>query len=207
ETGGVDALFGDVAPWSWLLVWLLPVAVWTLLRRPRSVAAEAAVPVIELSRLGRLEREFQGVLANHVVDPETREGEGLARALRAAGIEPAVAEHVMRLRDRLRSARYGPRGVGDPAELGAELEQVLRVLRGGGRRGGRLALAGIGALLVLAAPAHAQRSSAEALYEAGALRAAADSFAARAAAEPRIRSEEHTSELQSRFDLVCRLLL
>src|SRR5699024_11342333 len=25
--------------------------------------------------------------------------------------------------------------------------------------------------------------------------------------EPRARSEEHTSELQSRFDLVCRLLL
>src|SRR5699024_12536283 len=25
--------------------------------------------------------------------------------------------------------------------------------------------------------------------------------------EPRCRSEEHTSELQSRFDLVCRLLL
>src|SRR5207249_10972646 len=28
-----------------------------------------------------------------------------------------------------------------------------------------------------------------------------------AAAGPRYRSEEHTSELQSRFDLVCRLLL
>src|SRR5699024_12356059 len=28
-----------------------------------------------------------------------------------------------------------------------------------------------------------------------------------AKAESRIRSEEHTSELQSRFDLVCRLLL
>src|SRR5437868_7163427 len=26
-------------------------------------------------------------------------------------------------------------------------------------------------------------------------------------ATPRVRSEEHTSELQSRFDLVCRLLL
>src|SRR5207249_5633960 len=26
-------------------------------------------------------------------------------------------------------------------------------------------------------------------------------------AKPRVRSEEHTSELQSRFDLVCRLLL
>ena len=185
-TDGIDALFGDVAPWTWVLVWLLPVAVWTLVRRPRSVAAEAAVPVIELSRLGRLEREFHGVLANHVVDPETREGEGLARALRAAGVEPAIAEHVMRLRDRLRAARYGPRGVGDPAELGAELEQVLRVLRGGGRRTRRVTLAGVGILLVFAAPARAQRPSAEALYEAGALRAAADSFAARAAAEPRV---------------------
>src|SRR5438034_3975358 len=29
----------------------------------------------------------------------------------------------------------------------------------------------------------------------------------RAAAKPRIRSEEHTSELQSHSDLVCRLLL
>src|SRR5207249_11593790 len=29
----------------------------------------------------------------------------------------------------------------------------------------------------------------------------------RLAAEPPVRSEEHTSELQSRFDLVCRLLL
>src|SRR2546422_3929654 len=64
----------------------------------------------------------------------------------------------------------------------------------------------------------AQGPSAEALYAAGALRAAADSFAARAAAEPRtaahwynvgatLRSEEHTSELQSRLHLVCRLLL
>jgi len=186
EAGGVSGALGDLPAWTWLLAWLLPALLWLLGRRPRAAVAAVATPAQQLSRLGRLEREFQGVLANHVVDPETRAGDGLARALRAAGIEPAVAEHVMRLRDRLRSARYGPRGVGDPAELGAELEQVLRVLRGGGRRGGRLALAGIGALLVLAAPAHAQRSSAEALYEAGALRAAADSFAARAAAEPRI---------------------
>src|SRR5207247_1297475 len=44
----------------------------------------------------------------------------------------------------------------------------------------------VGALLLLAPPARAQRPSAEALYEAGALRAAADSFAARAAAEPQV---------------------
>src|SRR2546425_11788771 len=43
-------------------------------------------------------------------------------------------------------------------------------------------------LVVLGAPlvARAQTPSAEALYEAGALRAAADSFAARAAAAPRV---------------------
>src|SRR5699024_12798903 len=36
---------------------------------------------------------------------------------------------------------------------------------------------------------------------------AADSRAGMALATTQIRSEEHTSELQSRFDLVCRLLL
>ncbi len=186
ETGGVDGALGGLPPWSWLLAWMLPGAVWLWWRRPRALAPESTAPALALSRLGRLEREFQGVLANHVVDPETRDGEGLARALRAAGVEPAVAEHVMRLRDRLRAARYGPRGVGDAAELAAELEQVLRVLRGGGRRSRRLTLVGIGALLLLTPPVRAQRPSAEALYEAGALRAAADSFAARAAAEPQV---------------------
>src|SRR2546422_5955033 len=66
------------------------------------------------------------------------------------------------------------------------------------------------ALAGLAQPAAAQTLSAEALYDAGALRAAADSFAARAAGDPRVpahRSEEHTTELQSRLHLVCRLLL
>src|SRR5207245_9683165 len=42
------------------------------------------------------------------------------------------------------------------------------------------------ALVASARPAAAQTMSAEALYDAGALRAAADSFAARAAAEPRV---------------------
>src|SRR3989449_2518561 len=42
------------------------------------------------------------------------------------------------------------------------------------------------ALVGLARPAAAQTMSAEALYDAGALRAAADSFAARAAAAPRV---------------------
>src|SRR5204863_4653407 len=117
------------------------------------------------------------------------------QALRAAGVDSAVADHVKRLRDRLRAARYGPRGLGDGAEIAAEIEQVLRVLGAEGSVGARrphpivttmLLMAVIGAQR--AAPLQAQTArtpSAEALFEAGALRAAADSFAARAAREPR----------------------
>jgi hypothetical protein len=123
-----------------------------------------------------------------------REGDTLARALRASGVESAVADHVMRLRDRLRAARYGPRGVGDAAELAAELEQVLRVLGAEpvGRRRHRLTVAGVLLACALAPAARAglagsaQTPSAEAMYEAGALRAAADSFASRAAAAPEV---------------------
>jgi hypothetical protein len=98
---------------------------------------------------------------------------------------------VTRLRDRLRAARYGPRGLGDATELASQLEQVLRALgadpTGTGRR-----IVAAGVLVALAAlplgtrPALAQAPSAEALYDAGALRAAADSFAARATAQPRV---------------------
>src|SRR5437868_8404043 len=42
---------------------------------------------------------------------------------------------------------------------------------------------------------------------AGMAAAAVDAAIARAATDANTRSEEHTSELQSRFDLVCRLLL
>src|SRR5205823_9581718 len=100
-------------------------------RRRRGAAAHvlgtAAAPA-PLTRLGQLEREFHAVLASHVPDQPARDGDGLARALRAAGVESAVADHVKRLRDRLRASRYGPRGLGDAVELAAELEQVLRVL-------------------------------------------------------------------------------
>jgi hypothetical protein len=190
-----DAIAGTVPPAGWLMLALTPpvFVAWRRRRRgaPAAPATDAAPP---LSRLGRLEREFHTVLANHVPQMSAREGDTLARALRASGVESAVADHVMRLRDRLRAARYGPRGVGDAAELAAELEQVLRVLGAEpvGRRRHRLTVAG--ALLACAlAPAaraglagSAQTPSAEAMYEAGALRAAADSFASRAVAAPEV---------------------
>jgi hypothetical protein len=174
---------------GWTALALAPAfAVWLARRRRSAPAPDASrLPGLDRAptRLGRLERDFLAVLASHVSDAYARDGDGLAQALRAAGIDSAVADHVKRLRDRLRAARYGPRGLGDAAELAEEIEQVLRVLgaESGPRRRHRITVALC--VLVAAGPRlDAQAPSAEALYAAGALRAAADSFAARAAREP-----------------------
>ena len=186
-----DELARGLVPWGWLALLVgPPLVAWLWRRRRVTVPVAGAVPgPVPLTRLGRMERAFHAVLASHVPDPRSRDGDGLARALRATGVDSAVAAHVMRLRDRLRASRYGPRGAGDAAELAAELEQVLRVLEaepGGGRRVvAALALALCWAMGPRLA-AQGRAPSAEALYQAGALRAAADSFSARAAAAPHV---------------------
>ena len=196
----VDRISRGMGWQGWLALLLFP-PVLALLARGRSRRAPSHVPPPAgptLTPLGKLEHDFLAVLASYVSDPFARDGDGLAQALRAAGVDSAVADHVKRLRDRLRAARYGPRGLGDAAELGAEIDQVLRVLGAEGTVGARrphavvtmaLVFAGavVGARQVVppALPQQvAQTASAEALFEAGALRAAADSFAARAAREP-----------------------
>ena len=186
-----SAVARDLFPWGWGALLCAPPLIalaWRRRSRPRGEVEPAPSVAPQVTRLGRLEREFHVVLASHVSDLVARDGDGLARALRAAGIESAVADHIMRLRDRLRAARYGPHGLGDAAELAAELEQVLRVLEADPHGGRRVRLFSMLCLAVLLAPRGglAQGPSAEALYAAGALRAAADSFAARAAADPRI---------------------
>ena len=184
-----DHLAARMFPWAWLVLLLAPPLV-TLVARGRAgltAPRGPAAPRRPSEPLAALEHEFLSTLASHVPDPALRDGAGLAEALRSAGVERAVAEHVVRLRDRLRAARFGPGRAGDVAELGAELRQVLRFLSGepARRRSRRVAL--IGVLALVAAPAlPAQAPGAEALYEAGALRAAADSFAARAEAAPRV---------------------
>ena len=190
EEPWAERLASGLGTTGWLAIALLPpLLVWLRRRRPEPlpVAADQTSTASDGTRLGRLEHDFLTVLASHVPDAFARDGDGLAQALRAAGIDSAVADHVKRLRDRLRAARYGPRGLGDAAELAAEIEQVLRVLgaESGGRRRHRI-IVGVALLFATASTLHAQAHSAEALYEAGALRAAADSFAARAAAEPAV---------------------
>ena len=213
-------LGGGREPWTerlprlgvagWMALALVPpLGAWLARRRRRvgdggpAPAKSASADARDGTRLGRLEREFVAMLASHVPDAFARDGDGLAQALRAAGIDSAVADHVRRLRDRLRAARYGPRGLGDAVELAAEIAQVLSVIGAGsggaegtGGGGGSGEGAGSGrrrrtftAVLLLAAtapPLSAQMPRAEALYEAGALRAAADSFARRAAGAPRV---------------------
>lgn len=187
-------------PWVWLAVLALPPFVVLLdrvRRRPRAEPSSAAPtpPAGGTTRLGRLERDFQNTLSAYVSDADARDGDALASALRAAGLEHAVAGHVVRLRDRLRAARYGPRGVADQAELAEELTQVLKVLgadpgtgRGGPGGGGgprrSFHVVAMLALVLLPRGSRAQSPHAEALYGAGALRVAADSFAARAARNP-----------------------
>ncbi|HET8712829.1 MAG TPA: BatD family protein [Gemmatimonadales bacterium] len=189
-----DAL-SRMAGWQgWLAMFLVP-PLFALFMRRRGRARskpEPQLPTPQLTPLGQLEREFLAVLASHVSDPIARDGDGLAQALRAAGVDSAVADHVKRLRDRLRAARYGPRGLCDAAELGAEIQQVLRVLgaEGHGAAGSRRPHAVMASMLIVGlmfstrGDRPAQGAGAEALFEAGALRAAADSFAARAEHEP-----------------------
>lgn len=177
-------------PWGWLAIALVPPFVGLLgviIRRARSARRTPAPVRAWGTRLGRLERDFQDLLVAYVSDAEARDGDALATALRSAGLEHAVAGHVVRLRDRLRAARYGPQGAADQAELAEELTQVLKVLGGepagaGGRRHVRV-MATL-ALVFLAPQARGQSPSPEALYHAGAVRSAADAFAARVARHP-----------------------
>jgi hypothetical protein len=191
-----DYLGTRLWPWGWLLIALLPPLFAVLVRSRSATPAPARGPEPASDPFGSLEHDFHLLLASFVPDSGVREGPELAHALRATGIESGVAEHVMRLRDRLRAARYGPSpgGRGDGAALTSELREVLRFLDGertgagqGRRRARPGALVGVTLLLVLPGGLWiGQATTAEALYEAGALRAAADSFAARVELEPSV---------------------
>jgi len=156
----------------WLALVLLPPLVAAAVRAGPRLAAfrKRAIPPAPLT-LEMLHRRFRAALERVVPAAGRREGDGLDAALRAAGVEDAVAAHAARLRDRLRHSVYG-RGASDPDELSAEVTEVLKAMR--------LGLL----LLALAAPAPASAQTAERLYQAGAWRAAADSFAVRARQAP-----------------------
>jgi len=181
-----DELTGWLWPVGWFAVVLVPPFGLFLRLRRRAPPPPPAEPAVhDPGELAVLERAFGILVQAHVADAFNRDGESLARALRAAGVERKLAEHVGRLRERLRGIRYGPRTSGDPRELAAELRQVLQSLSHDSRGRRRRLSVGLGVLLLAviggARDGRAQGTSAEALYQAGALSAAADSFSGRAA--------------------------
>jgi hypothetical protein len=162
-----------------LLVRHRPAVRWRRRRAQPALAVE--------STLEALGHEFRSKLERLVPIIEAREGDGLSSALRAAGVEAPVATHASKVRDRLRQVLYGPEGALDSAELAAEIQEVIRALPGGPRgpdRTSRTSAAVMVLLCAASAPVAAQSMAAEQLYEAGAYRAAADSFSLRAGLEP-----------------------
>lgn len=135
--------------------------------------------------LDGLSRDFRRALAALVPDHALREGDRLADALRAAGVEEPVAQHAVRTRDRLRQALFGPGGAPDADELRAEVEEILRVLVGEVdrmRHGVRVAV--LCGMMAASLPSGGVAQGPERLYGAGAYRTAADSFARRVAQAP-----------------------
>jgi hypothetical protein len=185
-TRSLDAWLARAPWWAWLLVMGLPplLAGGARWARRRRRAPAAAPDWRERSGLPALDREFRTVLEGLVADAGLLDGDGLADALRAAGVDAPVAAHSARVRDRLRLARYGPEGATDSNELEAEVREVLRALLGRSTEPHRLHVAAAVILLAAAVARPAVGQSPEQLLEAGAGRAAADSFAARAAGEP-----------------------
>ncbi len=188
-------LVAAMPAWGWILLVMGPPLVvlgvrgWGRLGKRRRRPALARRPT--QSTLDGLEREFRGVLERLVPDAALREGDGLANALRAAGVEAPVAGHVARVRDRLRQALFGPGGTSDPDELRAEVEEVLKALVGEPAVSGRGGLGAAVALALCLIPGSLMAQSPERLYVTGAVRPAVDSFALRAAAQPNVAAHWH----------------
>ena len=177
-----------VPDWAWLLLLVLP---------PAALLVRAHLPTRGIRRrktaapprndLRSAEAALDQLVQSLAPDPDRRFGPALVSAVRAAGADAELAARVSAVRERLLARRYGPGPSGaHDAALAAEAQEVVR------RLGGSLLTPRIRSVLLalllggVAGRASAQNPAPEQLYEAGALRAAADGFARRAAAEPAV---------------------
>lgn len=136
------------------------------------------------------DRRLLAALRSVVPDVDARTGGALIAALRAAGIDPPLAQRIARVRDEFLAARYGPTPGGrSEAEITREMDELTRALGAQARHRERrartaAALAILLPLLLARDAAAAMQTSAEVLYADGAFRASADAFGQRAAAAP-----------------------
>ena len=171
-----------IPAWLWVLLGLAPplVAGAVLLRSRRRVS-----PPVRRADPAGADRRLHAALRALVPDVDRYSGRALLSALRAAGVEPALAARVAAAREAYLAACYGPGGHGGAAvsEAAHELDLLTAQLGATSRRGPRRLAATLLVLLAIA-PALRAQTNPEQLYQAGALHAAAEAFARRASAEP-----------------------
>ncbi len=181
-------LVHGVADWGFWLIVLLPPGAFLLLqamRRPRSAPAEAP----SRDDLSGAQRELESEIATRAPHATGLEGDALIHALRGVGLDPTVAVELTRLRDRVRQARFGPVQGEAVHQIMAEWRALSSKLGAGTESSAPhwpAATTGVVLLLVGALGAGAQTPAAEELYEAGALRSAAEAFGKRTAEEPAV---------------------
>ncbi len=172
---------------------LLPARLWVALALLAPLVAMAAAlrrrrarpaPPARIDVAGA-DRRLHAALRALVPDVDRYSGRALSSALRAAGVEPALAERVTAAREAYLAACYGPApdGAAAVADAARELDLLTAQLGATSRRGPRRSAAVAVLLLLLALPLRAQTNP-EQLYQSGSLHAAAEGFARRARAEP-----------------------
>jgi hypothetical protein len=183
----LDHFFESMPLWGWLLILTLPpLGAGISAAIPRVRGLKETKPRVSATALDRLDGEFRRVLHNLVGEAVLGDTTEVSSALRAAGVDAPIAAHAARVRERLWQANYGPeRGI-DPEELTAEVGEMLRALTGENPRSEdhTATTSALLFLFLVATPLSLCSQSPERLYEAGVLRAAADSFTARVVAEP-----------------------
>jgi len=175
----------DIPDWAWLTMFLMPPVLLSL-RGKRLRRTPARRPPVETG-LRAAEEKLDAVVRGLVPDPDQRSRTGLAAAVRAAGADGETASRVAAVRERLLARRYGPAGFSaEDQTLVDEVEELLHRL-GGSLRGWSGRVASLVLLLGLCTGMlQGQAPSPEGLYEAGALRAAAEGFSRRAEQEPTV---------------------
>jgi hypothetical protein len=175
----------SVPDWAWLGIFLVPPLL--VLARGRRVRRRRRRPPPAETGLRAAEEKLDAVVRGLVPDPDHRSRAGLAAAVRAAGADVETASRIAAVRERLLARRYGPPEViAEDSALMTEVEELVHRLGGslrgwGGRGATALLLLGL-----IAGPLRAQAPPPEGLYEAGALRAAAEGFTRRAELEPAV---------------------
>lgn len=180
-------ILAALPPWLMAVLLALPLVL-VLLRRPPGAPRRREPPSRTADPMAQAEADLARALTALVPQLPDLEGQDLETSLRAVGIETDTARQAVRLRERVRAARYGPGSEPDRKRLLAEARALTDRLApvSGADRARRTITAGLALLVVGTVAAGAQTLPPEQLYERGALTAAAAGFAQRVQLDPEV---------------------